>query len=141
MGVIHMKIVAFVKPKNEVVLLYDDHSIYEALEIMEKHRYTTIPIISREGNYIGTLSEGDLLWYLKNKESFDVKSMEKKHITEVKRHRDYQAINIDANITELIVKAADENFVPVVDEHQLFIGIVTRKTLLNYFFEHNFIVL
>lgn len=136
-----MKIIAFVKPKNEVVLLYDDHSIYEALEIMEKHRYTTIPIISREGNYVGTLSEGDLLWYLKKQNDFNVGSMKKNQLTSVKRHRDYQAINIDANITELIVKAADENFVPVVDEHQLFIGIVTRKTLLNYFFEHNFIVL
>jgi CBS domain-containing protein len=44
-------------------------------------------------------------------------------------------------MVELIANAAEENFVPVVDENDHFMGIITRKTLLNYFFEHNFIVL
>jgi CBS domain-containing protein len=62
-------------------------------------------------------------------------------VRNVRRFRDYEPIHLSANIDELIVKAANENFVPVIDGHDLFVGIVTRKTLLNYFFEHNFIVL
>lgn len=38
----------------------------EALEQLEQHHYTAIPIIDNEGKYVGTLSEGDLLWKLKN---------------------------------------------------------------------------
>jgi CBS domain-containing protein len=136
-----MNILAFLKPKNEVIYLYDDYSVHESLELMEKNRFTTIPIISREGQYVGTLSEGDLLWYIKNTHDFKFDCTKDCVVSAVKRLRDYQAINVNGNMTELIGKAADENFVPVVDDSDLFIGIVTRKTLLNYFFEHKFIVL
>ena len=136
-----MNIISFIKPKNEVILLYDDMTVEETLEIMEKYRFTTIPIISRDGSYVGTLSEGDLLWEIKNIDCYQIDKTRGRQVTQVKRLRDYEAINYNSTINLLIAKAADENFVPVVDDSNQFIGIVTRKTLLNYFFEHNFIVL
>jgi CBS domain-containing protein len=136
-----MKIHAFVKPKEEVDFIYDDNTISEVLTKMEIHRYTSIPIINREGSYVGTLTEGDLLWHIKKTPHFDLNKVEKMKVSSVKRQRDYEAIHIEANIDELIIKASNENFVPVLNDQNLFIGIVTRKTLLNYFFEHNFIVL
>jgi len=136
-----MNILSFIKPKSEVIHLYDDYTVKESLDVMEKHRFTTIPIINRAGNYVGTLSEGDLLWDIKKTEGFKFEETANRLVSSVKRLRDYQAINVNGNITELIVKAADENFVPVIDDSEMFIGIVTRKTLLNYFFDHNFIVL
>jgi CBS domain-containing protein len=136
-----MNIISFIKPKNEVVLLYDDMTVEETIEIMEKHRFATIPILSREGTYVGTLSEGDLLWEIKNIDCYQIDKTRNRLVSQVKRLRDYGAINYNSTINMLIAKAADENFVPIVDDSNQFIGIVTRKTLLNYFFEHNFIVL
>lgn len=136
-----MEIIAFMKPKIEVVFVYDDQTIREALEKIEKCRFTSIPILNREGYYVGTLTEGDLLWEIKNTAKFEMKKAESILVRSVRRFRDYEPIHLSANIDELIVKAANENFVPVIDGHDLFVGIVTRKTLLNYFFEHNFIVL
>jgi len=136
-----MNIISFIKPKNEVVFLYDDMTVEETIEIMEKHRFATIPILSREGNYVGTLSEGDLLWEIKNIDCYQIEKTRSRVVSQVKRLRDYVAINYNSTINMLIAKAADENFVPIVDDSNQFIGIVTRKTLLNYFFEHNFIVL
>ena len=57
-----MNILLFLTPKKDVAYLYDDFSIRQALEKMEYHRYSAIPIISRNGNYVGTLTEGDILW-------------------------------------------------------------------------------
>ena len=136
-----MDIQAFVKPKREVIFVYDDFSICEALKTMEQYRYTSIPVINRKGFYVGSLTEGDLLWGIKNIVAFDMAKADQLSVASIHRLRDYEAINIKSNIDELIIKAANENFVPVVDDHNLFLGIVTRKTLLNYFFEHNFIVL
>jgi CBS domain-containing protein len=136
-----MNIISFIKPKNEVILLYDDMTVEETLEIMEKYRFSTIPIITRDGSYVGTLSEGDLLWEIKNIDCYQIDKARTRLISKVKRLRDYGAINYNSSINMLIAKAADENFVPIVDDSNQFIGIVTRKTLLNYFFEHNFIVL
>ncbi len=136
-----MNILAFIIPKNEVVFVYDHDTVKEALLKLETHRFTSIPVLNQEGNYIGTLTEGDLLWNIKNLVKFNMNTADKMLIKDLKRFRDYETIQMTASINELITKATSENFVPVVDQHGLFIGIVTRKVIINYFFEHNFIVL
>ena len=136
-----MNIIAFIIPKNEVVFVYDHDTVKEALLKLETHRFTSIPVLNQEGNYIGTLTEGDLLWNIKNLAKFNMNTADKMLIKDLKRFRDYETIQMTASINELITKATSENFVPVVDQHGLFIGIVTRKVIINYFFEHNFIVL
>jgi len=136
-----MDISAFIKTKSEVIFVYDDQSLHDALETMEKSRFTSIPILSRDGKYVGTITEGDLLWELKNFADFNIKKAEKILVGKMHRLRDYESIHTSANIDQLIIKASNENFVPVIDDHDIFVGIVTRKTLLDYFFEHNFIVL
>jgi CBS domain-containing protein len=136
-----MDILAFVKPKQEVIFVYEDETIKEALDKMEKYRFASIPVLNRNGNFVGTLTEGDLLWHIKNNSDYRASKAEKTLISSVNRFRDYVAINYHSNMDELISKASDENFVPVIDDQNQFMGIITRKTLLNYFFEHNFIVL
>jgi CBS domain-containing protein len=136
-----MNILGFIKPKDNVVFVYEDETLGDALNKLEHCRFTSIPIINREGYYFGTLTEGDLLWAIKNNTNFDFKKTDEILVSEIHRFRDYVSINMNSNIDELIVKSTTENFVPVVDDHNLFIGIVTRKDIINYFFEHNFIVL
>lgn len=31
---------------------------------MKHHGYTAIPVISRQGKYVNTVTEGDFLWYM-----------------------------------------------------------------------------
>jgi CBS domain-containing protein len=136
-----MKILPFIKSKSEVVFVYSDDTVKDALKKLEKCRFTSIPILDREGYYVGTLTEGDLLWGIKENNNFNFDRADGLLISNFKRHRDYLTINIEANMDELISKAMNENFVPVVDAHNLFIGIITRKSIITYFLEHNFIVL
>ena len=37
---------------------------------------------------------------------------------------------------DLLDKAMQQNFVPVLDDNKSFIGIVTRKDIMKYFSEH-----
>ena len=83
-----MNILFFLTPKSEVAYLYEDYTIRQALEKMEYHRYSSIPIISKDGKYIGTITEGDLLWTLKNDFSLDLKSIEDICIDNVNRRKD-----------------------------------------------------
>lgn len=136
-----MNIIEFVKPVSEVEYVYEDQTLLEALDKMEGPRFTSIPVLKRDGGYAGTLTEGDLLWEVRRKLNFHVKKTDRIRVSDIPRHRDYEPVSLSANIDELIIKASNENFVPVVDENGKFVGIVTRKTLLNYFFTHNFIVL
>lgn len=59
-----MNIAYFLLPKSRIAYLYDDFTIRQGLEKMRNRGYTAIPIITRDGRYVGTVSEGDFLWRL-----------------------------------------------------------------------------
>ena len=99
---------------------------------MEYHRYTSIPMLNRKGEYIGTITEGDILFYIKNEFSLNFKDSEKIHVKEVDRRRYNAPIRVDADIEDLIQKATTQNFVPVIDDKNSFIGIVTRQDIIQY---------
>ena len=127
-----MNILFFLTPKEEVAHVKEDESLRQAVEKLEHHGYTAIPLLTKGGRYIGTITEGDLLWEMKEKDFPDVHRMEKIRITDVKRHRDNKAVRISESMEDLLEKITNQNFVPVVDDDGIFIGIVTRKDILVY---------
>lgn len=132
---IHMNILLFLTPKNDVAYLFDDFTMRQALEKMEHHRYSAIPVITRDGSYSGTITEGDLLWAAKNRSDLDLKQAENLPISEIPRLTRYQPVRIDVTMEDLVGKALNQNFVPVVDDRGVFIGIVKRKEIISYFYQ------
>ena len=127
-----MNILFFLTPKEKVSRVEDDDTLRQALEKMEHHGYSAIPLLSKAGKYIGTITEGDLLWCIKNNNFPSLKQMEDIPITSIHRHRDNEAINISLSMEELVDKITNQNFVPVVDDNDIFIGIITRKDVITY---------
>ena len=71
-----MNILFFLKPKSEVAYIYDHCTLRQVLETMEYHKYACIPMLNKEGEYVGTMTEGDLLWGIKNYTDLNVKKSE-----------------------------------------------------------------
>ncbi len=129
-----MNILFFLTPKDELAYIFDDYSLRQTVEKMEHHRYTSIPVLSREGKYVGAITEGDLLWFLKNEHELTLKDAEQCPISEVHRHADYRPVKVSTNIDDLVAHAMEQNFVPVVDDRDIFIGIITRKNMIKYLY-------
>lgn len=127
-----MNILFFLTPKEEVACVEEDDTLRQVLEKMEHHGYTAIPLLDRGGKYIGTITEGDLLWFLKDRNFPDLKLLEEMPITSIGRRRDNEAVCVLASMEDMFEKVTNQNFVPVVDDKKVFIGIVTRKDLLLY---------
>ena len=128
-----MNILFFLTHKANCTYIYDDFTIRQALERMEHGgRFATIPILKRTGEYVGTISEGDLLWGLKNKTDLVQKGLEKVRITEIPRRSDNQPVLVNADMEDLLGKIMNQNFVPVLDDQKNFIGIITRKDVISY---------
>lgn len=127
-----MNILFFLAPKEDVAHVEETDTMRQVLEKMEHHGYTAIPLLGVEGKYIGTITEGDLLWFLKDRNFPDLKLLEDMPITSIERRRDNQAVKIDESMENLFDKVMNQNFVPVVDDKKVFIGIVTRKDVLAY---------
>ena len=130
-----MNILRFLTPKSQVVYLYNDFTLRQAMEKMEFHHYASVPVIDRDGAYVDILTEGDVLWSLKNRCNFDLKVAEQMPLSEVRRHSRKEAIGADSDIEDLMNLAINQNFVPVIDDTNVFIGIVTRKDILQYCFD------
>ena len=131
-----MNILFFLTPKSEVAYIYEDFTIRQTLEKMEYHRYSSIPILTKDGKYVGTITEGDLLWTLKDliqkKEINDIESMP---VIDIPRRKNNTPVPISANMELLISKAITQNFVPVIDDTETFIGMVKRRTIVEYCYQ------
>lgn len=125
-------ILFFLTPKALCAFLYDDCTIRQAIEKMEAAGYSSIPLLNKQGEYRGTLTEGDLLWALKNICYMDMRQAEAHRITEIARRRDNVPVRVTTSMQDLVERASTQNFVPVVDDKDTFIGIVTRRAIIRY---------
>lgn len=127
-----MNILIFLIPKSHVEYIEDDFSVRQTLEKLSHYHYSAVPIINSKGEYVGTITEGDILWYIKDECNLSYKNAEKINIMKVKRTHDNIAINSTKTVEELLDLAINQNFIPVVDDRNAFIGIVTRKSIIEF---------
>ena len=131
-------ILFFLTPKAMCAYLYDDYTVRQALEKMESANYAALPILNRRGEYRGTLTEGDLLWAIKTLCYMDMRQSEARRIMEIEHRKDYVPVRVNTNMHDLVHRASSQNFVPVVDDKETFIGIVTRGNIMKYCYQQLF---
>ena len=119
-------------PKAMCAFVYDDHTIRQALERMEAAGFSALPILNKRGEYRGTLTEGDLLWALKNMCYMDMRQAESRRIMEIERRKDHIPVRVTTSMQDLVHRASTQNFVPVVDDKDTFIGLVTRSAIIRF---------
>ena len=102
-----MNIAFFTRPKQEITYLYSDYTVRQALEKMHSSSYMAVPVLDREGHYLATVSEGN------------------------------QPVSISSSIEDLIIRSMETNFVPITDDRGIFIGIVTRRSIIKHYYEKN----
>lgn len=127
-----MNILYFLTPKNQVANIYDDSNLRQLMEKLEYHKYTAIPIINHSGEYIGTIAEGDVLRILKQEYNMDYKLAQNILVKDIPVRTQVKPVNANASMADIIEMAALQNFVPVTDDNNVFIGLITRKAIITY---------
>lgn len=127
-----MNILFFLRPKSGVTYLTLGNSLRQGLEKMRNSGYTEIPVVDRDGNYAGTVSQGDFLWKMLDDGVTDMQMAERTTIDSLVSKRN-TAVRINTTMEDLLSKAIDQNFVPVVDDFGAFVGMITRKAIIKYF--------
>ena len=128
-----MNILFFLTPKSDVAYIFEDETLRQTVEKMEHRKFSCIPILNKEGKYTGTISEGDLLWGIKrlNINITDLKQMEDVSIMAIPRRATYKPVHADADMENLLDRAINQNYVPVIDDKGSFI-VITRKEIIKY---------
>ena len=132
-----MNIAKIMIPKTLTVFLNEKQTVRQGWEIMTRNGYTAIPVLDAEQHYIGTVSEGDFLRHILDTGSLDKMDMENHRVRELVRRDFCPPISIDAEETEVVCAALNQNFVPIVDSRNTLCGILTRRGVIAYLAEKN----
>ena len=127
-----MNIMRFVIPKSMVEFVTVDSTLRQGLEKMRYHRYVAIPVLDREGVYVGTLRNDDVLKYFLDSGDTSAKTAESVGVIEVIGNGFVKPVYHTASIEDVMERVKEHNFVPVVDDRGCFIGIILRRDILNY---------
>ena len=123
-------------PKSQVDYIEDDDTVRQGIEKFRHHGYTAVPLVNKRGKYLGTISDKDFLTYVIDHNNANLKAMEEVSIKEILRPTFNPPVSIDADMLSLFEHVMDQNFVPVVDCRGLFVGIITRRAVLNYIYNN-----
>lgn len=129
-----MNLLFLLRPKATVAYIQSNVTVRQGLEKMHAHGYTAIPVITPEGKYVGTVSEGDFLWAVYENSALSLKEMEKLKLSDIMREKRDKSVTVSATMDELYALITEQNFVPVTDDRGIFIGIVTRRDILKAVF-------
>ena len=132
-----MNIASFLLPKAEVTYLRDHMTIRQGLEKLRRSGYTAVPVIDNEDRYVGVVSASDFLWNILDHnapiQGVTMKSVEQMTLRDIIQNGKVRPVCIDTNMEQLLGQAQMQNFVPVVDDRNVFIGIITRSEIIKYF--------
>ena len=126
-----MNVISLLTPKAQVAYLYEDFTIRQGLEKLRTHGYTAIPVLARNGQYVGTVSEGDFLWHILDRKDNSLRTQEKLPLRQVLRPNFNPAVRIDVTLSQLLERSMQQSFIPVVDDRGAFVGIVTRQNIIR----------
>lgn len=126
-----MNLLRFLIPKSQVSYLEETASVRNGLEKLRHHGYTAIPVIAKDGTYAGTVTEGDFLWMILEQGECALKSLEKRRVADLLRRNWNPPVKVSETMEQLVSRLTEQNFVPVVDDRGVFVGIVTRRAVLG----------
>lgn len=130
-----MNIIHLLTPKEDVDYVYSDNTLRQAMEKMQFHGYSAIPIIDRQGMYVEALTEGDLLWFIVNY-NCNLKHLENFRVNQLSHRSTVKSVEINSTIDDLAKLSMSQNFVPLTDGRGVFIGIITRRAIIEHYAEY-----
>lgn len=130
-----MNILFFLKPKGDLIYFKANDTLKTALETMSTNKYSTYPVVNHNGSYNSTITEGDILRFLYNNKFQDMDKLLKTKVKNIDKTFVFNVININVEMEDLISNAKNQNYIPVKDDQNNFIGIILRSELINYLCE------
>ncbi len=129
-----MNVLFFLTPKSEVAYVYADDKLSKVMDVIEEKGFTAIPMIDRQGHYVGSVTEGDILRVIREKRELNLECIGEITVANIPRKTDIKAVSGTADMNDMIKRALEQNYVPVVDDDNIFSGIITRRDIIQVFY-------
>ncbi|MGG6817765.1 UNVERIFIED_CONTAM: CBS domain-containing protein [Streptococcus canis] len=120
---------SYLIPAEDLAIFINTHNADHVMLLLVSNGFSRVPVITREKKYVGTISISDIMTYQAKRQLTDWE-MRQTDIGEMVNTK-IETISINASLTEIMHTLVDYPFLPVVDQSDRFVGIITRKSILK----------
>lgn len=119
-------------PADVVANVQTDNNLYHAFLVLTKVKYSKIPVLDHGGHFEGLVSLPLITEQMLVFDQLNTEILLQKRVCDVMETQVKTVHDVD-DVEETLHLMIDNPFVPVVDEQQIFQGIVTRREFMKSF--------
>ncbi|MCS6093662.1 CBS domain-containing protein [Lactobacillus sp. LMY-20] len=119
-------------PADVVANVQTDNNLYHAFLVLTKVKYSKIPVLDHGGHFEGLVSLPLITEQMLGFDQLNTEILLQKRVCDVMETQVKTVHDVD-DVEETLHLMIDNPFVPVVDEQQIFQGIVTRREFMKSF--------
>lgn len=115
---------------DNVATLTDTNNLDHALLVLTNIGYSKIPVLNKEQQLVGLVSLSNVVSEMFDTERINPDRLSTIQVADV-METDVKCVKEPYNIERILNYLVEGNFIPVVDDEQVFQGIITRKEVLK----------
>lgn len=115
---------------DKVASVRTENNLLHALTLLSSLGYSSVPVLDMEGRYKGQITLALIISGIKAIPTYDWESLQTRQVSEVMDDKP-GVVTERAELEDVLHQLVQNNYVSVVDDKGMFVGIVTRKGLLR----------
>ncbi|MGG5358421.1 MULTISPECIES: cyclic-di-AMP-binding protein CbpB [unclassified Enterococcus] len=120
----------FLVPAENVANVMHQHPLSHGLLVLSKVGYTKIPVLDKQDHFVGLVGLSGIVNKMMDLNEISMEPLEGLTVADV-METEVPTINESWELEDVLHLLVDASFLPVVDDNQVFKGIITRKELLK----------
>lgn len=120
----------FMIPADNVANVIDQHTLSTGLLILTQSNYTMIPVLSAESKLMGVISMSMIIKAVMTVDAIEMERLDELKVRDVMLCQPVR-VQANCNLAEVLNYLIDQNFLCVVDGDNRFLGIITRKNVMQ----------
>ena len=112
-----------------LIVIRSDQTVREAVELLTENKLTVLPVLDKLGKLVGVVSEKDILRACETFDMLPGNFLDSK----IQFQHDIKTASLTTPIDEIgtLLAHGGRRHVPIVDNHGLLKGIITRRDLIR----------
>ena len=115
---------------DNVAHVLGNHSVMHAAIVLGQISYSRIPVLDEENHFLGTIALSNIIQPMFETSEMDARNINHLKVKDV-MDKENIVIHTPINHEEVLHKMVNANFLPVLDEENYFLGIITRQSILK----------
>lgn len=122
--------IKLVKDANQVAVIYSWHKLDHAMLILTADMYNVVPVLNRDSQLVGLISMSRITKAVTQTEGMSFDNLDEMTVSEV-MDKEFYKVNEDFEFEKVLKLLVNTSFICVVDEQDVFKGIITRSDVLR----------